>query len=97
MDAMSPAAREVLGTVAACPWSGPHRSIPLRRFTRLTPAAFDLAINELVALGFVQRAQQDLFWVTQRGDAAVTRLFDENWPAAPAVSWTSPRSVKQPS
>jgi hypothetical protein len=83
MDTLSPAAREVLSTVAACPWSGPHRIIPLRRFTRLTPARFDSAIAELAQLGFVERAQHDLFWVTARGEAALGTLFDSPWPALP--------------
>lgn len=72
---LSPAAREVLGTVAACTWSGPHRAAPLRRWTRLTPAAFDAALGELAAVGFVRRAQGDLFWLTERAEAVAGRMF----------------------
>ena len=73
---LSPEAREVLGTVAACSWSGPHRAQPLRRWTRLTPAAFDAALAELARLGVVRRAQGDLFWLTERAEAATRGLFD---------------------
>lgn len=73
---LSPAAREVLGTVAACTWSGPHRAIPLRRRTRLTPAAFDAALAELATGGLVRRAAGDLFWLTERAEAAARALFE---------------------
>ena len=73
---LSPAAREVLGTVAACNWSGPHRATPLRRWTRLTPAAFDAALAELDSGGLVRRAQGDLFWLTERADSAASAMFD---------------------
>ena len=77
MDALSPAAREVLGTVAACTWSGPHRATPLRRFTRLTPADFDLGFRELARNGLVQvpGPGRDLFWVTHRGELLADRMF----------------------
>lgn len=75
MDALSPEARQVLGTVAACTWSGPHRASPLRRFTRLTPVAFDAAMSELARVGLVQRTDRDLFWVTGRGEAVAERIF----------------------
>lgn len=74
-EALSPAAREVLGTVAACTWSGPHRATPLRRWTRLTPVAFDAALAELASGGLVRRANDDLFWLTDRADAAADSLF----------------------
>lgn len=73
---LSPAAREVLGTVAACNWSGPHRAAPLRRWTRLTPAAFDAALAELASGGLVRRVEGDLFWLTDRADSAANALFD---------------------
>ena len=73
---LSPAAREVLGTVAACTWSGPHRAQPLRRWTRLTPVAFDRALGELAAHGVVRRADGDLFWLTERAEVAARTLFD---------------------
>ena len=72
---LSPAAREVLGTVAACTWSGPHRAAPLRRWTRLTPADFDAALAELASGGLVRRAQGDLFWLTERAEAVADRMF----------------------
>lgn len=73
---LSPAAREVLGTVAACSWSGPHRATPLRRWTRLTPAAFEEALTELALGGLVRRTTQDLFWLTDRAEAQTQELFD---------------------
>ena len=73
---LSPAAREVLSAVAACTWSGPHRAIPLRRWTRLTPAAFDAALSELATGGLVRRAAGDLFWLTERADATARALFE---------------------
>lgn len=73
---LSPAAREVLGTVAACSWSGPHRATPLRRWTRLTPSAFEAALGELAALGFVRRHSGDLFWLTERAEGVASRLFE---------------------
>ncbi len=72
---LSPAAREVLGTVAACSWSGPHRATPLRRWTRLTPAAFDAALAELARGGLVRRSDGDLFWLTERAEACARDLF----------------------
>lgn len=75
MDALSPAACEVLGTVAACSWSGPHRTTPLRRYTRLTPVAFDSAMTELARTGLVQLQGRDLFWVTGRGEELADRMF----------------------
>lgn len=72
---LSPAAREVLGTVAACSWSGPHRATPLRRWTRLTPAAFDAALAELARDGLVRRSRGDLFWLTERAEAQTRDLF----------------------
>lgn len=77
MDGISSAAREVLGTVAACSWSGPHRATSLRRYTRLTPAAFDGAFLELARTGLIQvpGPERDLFWVTTRGEAVASQLF----------------------
>lgn len=74
-EGLSPAAQEVLGTVAACTWSGPHRAAPLRRWTRLTPAAFDAALAELASGGLVRRANGDLFWLTERADSAAAAMF----------------------
>lgn len=73
--AISAQACEVLGTLAACSWSGPHRAKPLRRWTRLTPAAFDEALAELARTGFVQWQDRDLFWVTAAGESWTRRLF----------------------
>lgn len=73
---LSQDARQVLGTVAACTWSGPHRAQPLRRWTRLTPAAFDAALAELASQGVVRRAHGDLFWLTERAEAVAGALFD---------------------
>lgn len=75
-DALSPGAREVLGTVAACTWSGPHRAAPLRKWTRLTPAAFDAALAELATGGLVRRSGGDLFWLTEQADEAAHALFE---------------------
>lgn len=72
---LSPEAREVLGTVAACSWSGPHRATPLRRWTRLTPAAFDAGLAELARGGLVRRTGQDLFWLTDRAESTTRDLF----------------------
>ena len=74
-EVLSPAAREVLGTVAACTWSGPHRAAPLRRWTRLTPVAFDAALCELASGGLVRRSDGDLFWLTERAETAAQSLF----------------------
>ena len=73
---LSPAAREVLGAVAACNWSGPHRAIPLRKWTRLTPAAFDEALSELASGGLVRRAGGDLFWLTDQAERLACAIFD---------------------
>lgn len=72
---ISPQACEVLGTLAACSWSGPHRAKPLRRWTRLTPAAFEKALAELARTGFVRWQDRDLFWVTAEGESWTRRLF----------------------
>jgi hypothetical protein len=72
---LSPSAFEVLGTLAACTWSGPHRAKPLRRWTRLTPVAFDDALAELARTGLVQLEAQDVFWVTDAGESWTRRLF----------------------
>lgn len=68
-------AHEVLGTLAACTWSGPHRARPLRKWTRLTPAAFDQALAELARTGLVQLQGTDVFWVTPSGESWTRRLF----------------------
>jgi DNA-binding transcriptional ArsR family regulator len=73
--ALSPPAFEVLGTLAACTWSGPHRAKPLRRWTRLTPAAFDHALAELAQGGLVHLERGDVFWVTDAGEDCTRRLF----------------------
>ena len=75
LSPLSTAAREVLGTLAACTWSGPHRARPLRRWTRLTPAAFEDALHELARGGLVQMQRGDLFWVTEAGESWLRRLF----------------------
>lgn len=72
---LSVAAHEVLGTLAACSWSGPHRAPSLRRFSRLTPAAFDQGLRELASSGLVQLQDHDLFWVTDAGESWTRRLF----------------------
>lgn len=72
---LSPAAREVLGTVAASLRSGPHHARALRRYTRLTGAAYDEALAELAAAGLVQRRDGDCFWLTRNADDALARLF----------------------
>ena len=72
---LSPSAFEVLGTLAACSWSGPHRAKPLRKWTRLTPSAFDEALAELAKTGLVQRQDHDVFWVTAAGETWTRRLF----------------------
>ena len=72
---ISDQACEVLGTLAACTWNGPHRAQPLRRWTRLTPAAFDDALAELARTGLVQRQDRDVFWVTADGESWTRRLF----------------------
>jgi DNA-binding transcriptional ArsR family regulator len=72
---LSTGAREVLGALAACTWSGPHRARPLRRWTRLTPAAFDAALRELARGGLVEMQREDLFWVTDSGESWAQRLF----------------------
>ena len=72
---LSPPAFEVLSTLAACTWSGPHRAKPLRRWTRLTPEAFDHALAELARGGLVQVERGDVFWVTDAGEDWTRRLF----------------------
>ena len=72
---LSQEAHQVLGTLAACTWSGPHRAQPLRKWTRLTPVAFDGALRELAELGLVQLQDRDVFWVTAPGEAQAQRLF----------------------
>lgn len=72
---ISQPAQEVLGTLAACSWSGPHRAKPLRRWTRLTPAAFEQALAELARTGLVRLEDQDVFWVTDAGEWWTRRLF----------------------
>jgi len=72
---LSPAAHEVLGTLAACWWSGPHRAPSLRKWTRLTPAAFDGALRELASSGLVTLQGHGLFWVTDAGESWTRRLF----------------------
>jgi hypothetical protein len=74
-EELSQEAHQVLGTLAACPWSGPHRAQPLRKWTRLTPAAFDVALRELAKLGHVELQQGDVFWVTGQGELQADRLF----------------------
>lgn len=76
MTALSATAREVLGTVAACSWSGPHRALRLRKWTRLTPAAFDAGLDELAVWGLIRRSDRDLFWLTERAEEAAQDLFD---------------------
>ena len=73
--ALSQQAFEVLGTLAAWPWSGPHRAKPLRRWTRLTPAAFERALAELVRGGLVRIERDDAVWVTDAGEDCTRRLF----------------------
>lgn len=72
---LSSDATEVLGTLAACTWSGPHRARPLRKYCRLTPAAFDSALHELASSGLVQLQAADVFWVTAAGESWTRRLF----------------------
>ena len=72
---LSPPAFEVLGTLAACTWSGPHRAKPLRRWTRLTPVAFDDGLAELARTGLVQLEDRDIFWVTAAGESCARSLF----------------------
>ena len=73
--ALSPEAHQVLGTLAACTWSGPHRAQPLRKWTRLTPVAFEGALRELADRGLVQLQERDVFWVTGLGETQAARLF----------------------
>ena len=75
MDGLSPSAVEVLGTLSACSWSGPHRAAALRRFTRLTPVDFAQALAELQTQGLVQFQDRDLFWITPPGEAFTRTLF----------------------
>lgn len=75
MPELSDAAREVLGTVAACAWSGPHRAPALRRWTRLTPVAFEDGLQELAATGLVRRVDRDLFWLTDGAEDAARAMF----------------------
>lgn len=72
---LSPPAFEVLGSLAACTWSGPHRAKPLRRWTRLTPVAFEHALAELARDGLVQLERDDVFWVTGAGEDWTRKLF----------------------
>lgn len=75
LRALSPDAHQVLGTLAACTWSGPHRALPLRKWTRLTPVAFEGALRELALHGLVDLQDRDVFWVTGRGEERASRLF----------------------
>lgn len=72
---LSPEAHQVLGTLAACPWSGPHRAQPLRKWTRLTPVAFDGALHELADLGLVRLQDRGVFWMTGLGESQAASLF----------------------
>lgn len=75
LTSLSREAHQVLGTLAACTWSGPHRAQPLRKWTRLTPIAFDGALRELAEHGLVQIQDHDVFWVTSLGERHADRLF----------------------
>ena len=72
---LSNEAREVLGTVVACPWTGPHRAPSLRRWTRLTPGDFEAGLAELAATGLVHRLDGELFWLTERAEQTAAALF----------------------
>jgi hypothetical protein len=71
---VSPAAREVLGCLAAFDHSGPHRAPPMRRLTRLTEDAYRAALQELDRLGLVRLDQDDL-WVTALGGHVADAAF----------------------
>jgi len=71
---ISPPALEVLGALAPFPHTGPHRAAPLRRHTRLTPAAFGNALGELQQSGLV-RLEEETLWLTRDGERLAGRVF----------------------
>lgn len=72
---LSPAANEVLGTLAPLRFSGPHKARLLRRWTRLNPAAYDKAIDELHRTGLVKLERSGILWVTTQGEEAAAQMF----------------------
>lgn len=75
MPTPSPEAREVLGVLAPFLHTGPHHAAPLRRRTRLTPHAFDRAVQELDTLGLVTVRAADELWLTRAGEAWTQALY----------------------
>ena len=71
---LSQPALEVLGALAPFGHSGPHRMPPLRRFTHLTPAAFERAVGELQGRGLVHFDEEAL-WMTGAGESVTAAVF----------------------
>ena len=71
---LSPPALEVLGALAPFGHSGPHRMSPLRRFTHLTPAAFERALGELRGRGLVH-FEEEALWMTGEGESVTASEF----------------------
>jgi DNA-binding IclR family transcriptional regulator len=71
---LSAPALEVLGALAPFGHSGPHRMPSLRRFTRLTPAAFETALVELRHRGLV-RFEGESLWTTRDGEDLSLSVF----------------------
>ncbi|HUR61585.1 MAG TPA: hypothetical protein VM286_04395 [Candidatus Thermoplasmatota archaeon] len=75
MADVSPAAREVLGSLAAFDHTGPHAPEALRRHTRLTPAGFQASVMELVACRLAHLEGNGALWLTHQGEAMARHLF----------------------
>jgi len=73
-QSLSPPALEVLGALAPFGHSGPYRPPALRRYTSLTPTAFERALSELAHRGLVALGEQDL-WMTPAGESATNVAF----------------------
>ncbi len=75
MVVLSPAAREVLGTLAPLPSSGPHKAGLLRRWTRLVPTEYERALRELHMAGLVTLEPSGTLWMTVRGESEAGSMF----------------------
>jgi hypothetical protein len=72
---LSAPARDLLGCLAAFDHTGPHNPDALRRHTRLTPAALEDALHELVDHGLACLEGNRTLWLTHEGEASTHRLF----------------------
>ncbi|MEA3202678.1 MAG: hypothetical protein QOI63_344 [Thermoplasmata archaeon] len=82
---LSLVAREALGCLAAFDHTGPHSPDALRRHTRLTPAAFEAGLHELVTQGLAHLEGNGMLWLTHKGERITHRLFSFDAEAAGAA------------